>query len=379
MQSPNASEPLISSATLKVPPTWNPSWESRYSFRQWMRDVMLWATATDVPVQSQAAAVCMRLGGAAKELTKEIDISTLQNGANIDMQDGNPPQHMNGLAVLLRGLAKRFAPENGEQSVKALANVMAFSVLPNESIDEVLSRFEVLLSRAADESNFVAQPQSKAWMLMSGLRLPPEEWMHLLHPMNGKLPNTDNEYAQLVQFIRRRGRVHQHGSIALAAQQAKTGGRAAATYMTWSPEEHTTSSYLGASSTGGSSLAWFGGGMEDPVWSHDPWAQSSAAASVWYEEDDGASSSATDDDVERQDLSAYLAGVPENMHGDVLWQEYMMARSRWRQFTGKYSRANRRFHRQQDRKGKGKNKDKGKGRGKGSYHLEPVEPYPAAA
>eukprot|EP00971_Amphidinium_carterae_P009267 182995-Amphidinium_carterae.1 len=377
MQSPNASVPLMSSATLKVPPAWDPAWESSYSFRQWMRDILLWATATDVPVQSQAAAVCMRLGGAAKELTKEVDISTLQNGATVDMQDGNPPRHLNGLAVLLRGLSKRFAPENGEQSVKALANVMAFSVASHESVDEVLSRFEVLMSRAADEANFVAQPQAKAWMLMSGLRLPPEEWMHLLHPLNGKLPTTDNEYTQLVQFIRRRGRVHQHGSIALAAQKAKAGGRAA-TYMTWSPEEQGVSSYLGTGSAeGNSSLSWLGGGSkDDPLWTRDPWTSTNADASMWYEDDD-VSSSATEEDMEQQNLSAYLTGVPENMHGDVLWQEYVMARARWRQFTGKYSRANRRFQRH-DRKGKGKRKEKGKGRGKGNYHLESAEPYPTA-
>ena len=46
------------------------------------------------------------------------------------------------------------------------------------------------------------------------------------------------------------------------------------------------------------------------------------------------------------------------MHGDVLHHEYLMARKRWRQFSGKHSR----FHRRHSRKG---SKYGGKYRGRG--------------
>eukprot|EP00971_Amphidinium_carterae_P292035 5797397-Amphidinium_carterae.1 len=365
MQIPSATDPLMSGASLKIPPAWDPSWETRYSFRQWHRDILLWAAATDVPTQAQAAAICMRLGGAAKELTKELDMNIIQNGMVVDLGDGNGPVQLNGVAVVLRGLSKRFAPADGEQSVRALANVMSFQVLPNESIDEVLSRFEVVLSRASDEANFDAQPQAKAWMLLTGLRLPPEEWMHLLHPLNGRLPNTEAEFGQLMQFVRRRGRVHQHGSIALAAQQARGGARTH-TYVTNAGDEAvmaTGHGYLGLSSNwGGSASASIGA---DPVWSTDPWAPTQTEQ-VWYEDDGEGSSSATDEESEMLDLKAYLAGVPEQLHGDVLWQEYLAAKHRWRQFTGKNTRAVRRFHRKE--KGKGKHASgKSKGKGKNGY------------
>eukprot|EP00971_Amphidinium_carterae_P227043 4503581-Amphidinium_carterae.1 len=309
MQIPNASDPMISGATLKIPPAWDPSWETRCSFRQWYRDVSLWSAATDVPVQAQAAAICMRLGGAAKELTKEVEMNILQNGMMVDLGDGQGQRHLNGVAVVLRGLSRRFAPAEGEQSVRALANIMAFQVLPNESVDEVLTRFEVVVSRASDEANFDAQPQAKAWMLLSGLKLPPEEWMHPLHPLNGRLPTTEAEFGQLVQFIRRRGRVHQHGSIALASQQARQNTRAS-TYMTGVYEEP-AHSYMG--------------NYEAQQWSNEavlsserPWSNEARGTyeTTWYEEDAEVSSSATDDQTEMQDLVSYLAGVPAEMQGD---------------------------------------------------------------
>eukprot|EP00971_Amphidinium_carterae_P352996 6492791-Amphidinium_carterae.2 len=349
MQIPGASEPMMPGATLKIPPAWDPAWEARYSFRQWHRDIMLWAAATDVPLNAQAAAICMRLGGAAKELTKEVDMNVIQNGTVVDIGDGAGPRHLNGVAVIMRGLSRRFAPVDGEQSVRALANVMSFEVRPNESIDEVLSRFEVLMSRASDEANFDVQPQAKAWMLLSGLQLPPEEWMHLLHPLNGKLPTTEAEFGQLLQFVRRRGRVHQHGSIALASSRAKANTRTH-TYVTGIADEWSSASsgYLGV-------VASHRNGTGDAAW---------PAETVWYEDEGEESSSATDENMAEQDLGTYLAGTPEEMHGDVLWHEYLMARTRWRQYTGKLTRANRRFQRRD--KGKGK-KGKSKGQSKGGY------------
>ena len=109
-------------ASTKVPPAWSPDWSSRYPFRRWLRDVTLWSIATEVPEAAQGAAVVLRLGGAAREFADELDAQTLQNGRLMDLGDGLGPRQVAGLAVLLRGLARNYALEAGEDAIKAMAS-----------------------------------------------------------------------------------------------------------------------------------------------------------------------------------------------------------------------------------------------------------------
>ena len=75
-------------ATLKNPPPWNAAWEESYPFAIWLQDIVLWAASTDVDPDRQAPAVVMGLSGAARELCREVDVATLQNGILADWQDG---------------------------------------------------------------------------------------------------------------------------------------------------------------------------------------------------------------------------------------------------------------------------------------------------
>ena len=97
---------------LRVPPAWSPELEAsgQYTFLQWSQDVALWAMATDVDPDRQGAAVVLQLGGTARALAREMDPQVLQNGQMLDLNDGNGPQRIYGVAMLLRGLARKFAP-----------------------------------------------------------------------------------------------------------------------------------------------------------------------------------------------------------------------------------------------------------------------------
>ena len=97
---------------------------------------------------------------------------------------------------------------------------------------------------------------------------------------------------------------------------------------------------------------------------------------MYYDDDNGSSSGTDWNEGQEQDIATYLADVDPDMHGDVLHHEYMMARQRWRQFSGKHSR----FHRRHGRKG---SKYGGKYRGRGilgkGYHYEDAGASASAA
>ena len=143
--------------------------------------------------------------------------------------------------------------------------------------------------------------------------------------------------------------------------------------------------------------------MIDSVYSHDPWATPALGAGLTASPEsayptcgtgssghndpwlgylgggDDGSSSGTDDDekVQEEELNAYVAtlGVPDTLVADVLFQEYIMARKRWRSYTGKTPRVARRnlrhgkggfpASRRLDQYGKGQYITHGKGAGKG--------------
>ena len=64
----------------RIPPTWAPENEQHYSFRAWCQAIQLWLMLTDLQPAQQAAAIVMRLGGAARELVRSIIPDDKLNG-----------------------------------------------------------------------------------------------------------------------------------------------------------------------------------------------------------------------------------------------------------------------------------------------------------
>ena len=122
----------VGAATLKTPPSYN------YSLRSWLSDIAVWSAATDVEVERQAAAAVLQIHGMARELVREISANKLQDG----IWEGN--QHVPGLMLVCRTLARRFAPLESELQTRTMSEMMNFQRMPNESIDSSLTRFEVL-------------------------------------------------------------------------------------------------------------------------------------------------------------------------------------------------------------------------------------------
>ena len=165
---------------------------------------MLWSTATDIDEGRKAAAVVLRLGGTARQLAREVDLHTLTNGANIDTGDGNGPQPFSGLAVLLRGLSRKYAPLGAEVTIKAVTEFMMFRRLPHEDIDNALMRFDLLRMRANGEG-FTMNALATSWYLLNALQVPHSQWPMLLSPLNGNLPQDDQQLNGLQSYLRRQG------------------------------------------------------------------------------------------------------------------------------------------------------------------------------
>lgn len=203
-------------ATLKTPPGWSYENSGMYSLRSWLSDKVLWSTATDMEQERQAPAVALVITGAARDLIREIPPQQLRDGV---WENG---QHVAGLLVLCRTLARHYAPLESELQTRAMSELMGYSRMPGESIDAALTRFEILRRRAAQRGGFFMNATSLSYILLNGLRIKAESWDRLLLPLDGQLPQTDEQFQQLTERIRRVGRIAE-GHFNPPQQQGATG------------------------------------------------------------------------------------------------------------------------------------------------------------
>ena len=136
----DAGPPYVGTATLKVPPCWSIERNHVYTLRAWVSDLILWASATDLDQHRQGPIAALQVTGSARELIREIPPDQLAQGM-IDPQTGN---HVSGLMILVRTLARRYSPLEGEASTRAISDFLNFSRMPHESVDAFLVRFDVL-------------------------------------------------------------------------------------------------------------------------------------------------------------------------------------------------------------------------------------------
>ena len=120
-----------------------------YSFRAYVTDLTLWVMLTDLQPHQQAAAVIMRLRGSARELGRTITADEIMNGGVINGQALGP------VPYIIAGLQARFALLDEEARLAAMTEMLAFARSPHESINSLLSRYEVVRSRVAAEGQFV--------------------------------------------------------------------------------------------------------------------------------------------------------------------------------------------------------------------------------
>ena len=118
------------------PPAWAPDMEPRYTFAMWQRDILLWAVAnSDLEPHRQAALLLQQLRGGARELTRDLPIGVIMNGAQLN------GVQVDGVTYIMNVLAERYGQLGEELRLKVIKEFMDFDRKQNESIDDLLTRF----------------------------------------------------------------------------------------------------------------------------------------------------------------------------------------------------------------------------------------------
>ena len=89
-----------------------------------------------------------RLGGAARALAREVPPGDLRDGR----WDAINGVQESGLALLVRGLARRFGAFAIETSTRCIIELLTFKRRQSENVDEALSRFETLRSQVRGQA-----------------------------------------------------------------------------------------------------------------------------------------------------------------------------------------------------------------------------------
>ena len=308
------------------PPAWAPEIESQYPFRHWVTDVITWCMSTDVDEQRKGPQLELALGGVARDLVREIPLQAKISGATVDLGDGNGPQALTGAAFILHALAQHYMPLEEESNLRSLADLHGFVRLPGDSIDTVLTRFEVIVQRARTRAHIPLQSTHAAWMLLLALRIPTEYWVHLLTPFRGALPNTDAEYRQFIEYVRRFGHLAEAGNYSIA--QGVTQGHPT---MVTSPGN---TPYPADSNSGAQSAAYLGsavGMFPEPPQAHLPTDEDDSDTS---DDEDGHYHAAEDDEP---DMSGWTA----NDISEFYYQKYKTYKRKWRRISGRMPKRHR--------------------------------------
>ena len=367
----DAGPPFLGTATLKVPPAWSVERNQHYSLRSWISDLIMWSTATDVEPQRMGPIAALQVSGSAKELVREIPPDQLANGG-VDPVTGN---QITGLMMLVQTLARRYMPLEQEMSTRAISDFMNFDRIPGESIDALLVRFDVLRARAQQRGGFGINHGGLSWILLRSLRLNAEQTDRLLQFIGGALPHNDAEMGMLIERIRRQGHLFE-GGLRHPGHQAGVGDpgnyhaqqNAYSYFPTFGTAPDPNASAFGSSCAGfppanaaregmaglhaqGTYASGFDADMErmagnvgvgdDGQCSH---------CGLYFEDDDMSSATESDTGSYDADAAAYATVEVDGQtrHDDdaranALYQDYVMARRRWRRYTGKPPRRYRRF------------------------------------
>jgi len=365
----------------RIPPAWSPEREESYSFRAWVTDLHLWTLLTDLRPEQQAAAIIMRLEGSARECARTLTQQEITQGGVMNGVNHGP------VAYIVAGLEMRFAQLADETRLAAMNEFMAFARYPNERINQLLNRYEIVRTRAAREGNFGMSIEGCALQLLRVCHVNPQQLVQFLQPYGGRLPTTEQEFRDLLAHMRRIGHILEHSpnNIAAAIQGGRQAPRGA--YHTnhlqsaWSgTRSDNTQSFFGSNGYGTGwnpaeavfETATPGGNVDSTDWAyltgHGPSGYPPPQQNSWYPQQPpppvprhmtymGAEDSGTDDPPdmvesssnsgastdtetssdsggERIDMSD-VAPMNENDAAEHIFLQYRHAKRKWRRFAHK--------------------------------------------
>ena len=206
--------------------------------------------------------------------------------------------------------------------------------------------------RAQDLGGFGLTPEGFSWLLLRACGVNDTQLLQLLHPLQGRFPQTLQQYRELQQSLRRMGHILEHSPANIGAWTRRSEGR---------PQ---TTGYVQHAGDGGDGQAMqtFMTAPPDPWASQDPWSGSSlpgpaaqtSQPDVWAHYNQGAAyfggteDSGTDTETVSSSYTTVvdgpdLQGVNEAQVGELIFWNYQQSKSRGRAWAGKPVRRARRF------------------------------------
>ncbi len=217
-----------SNASTVYGPSWDPA--GTVTYREWVREVTVWlnATSTRLTPTAQAAAIQLGLGGTARRYAMMIPSAAITFGASIN------GVHTDPVTYLLYVLGNRFEALEDERTMLSANLVLDFTARPREPIDSVLARFDMARHEAAGVGAEMTNYHNLTTILLRACRVSGDQMIHLLQPLQGRMPQNQAQYDGLVNRIRSMGHI-----LERAPGNIMTGLRPPSS-TTWMMEASTT-------------------------------------------------------------------------------------------------------------------------------------------
>jgi hypothetical protein len=296
-------------ANARIAPSWGPEKDSEYSFRSYRADVLMWQASTDIEVIRQGPSLVLRLTGGARELMREYDVNLIINGETYYDANGAVASYTSGVDYVIRCLQNRYAPLEQEIQIGAISDLFTFTRETNETVDHLLARYDIVRHRAENLGQARFPVVARAWILLSGMKVPRDKWSMFLHQFQSRLPVTEEEYAALVNHLRRDGHLYDKGDKNKSIQQP---------YFNTPDDQADDNTYWSWPSTSSS-------------WQR----QDQLSSTVYFQDDDdndfSSCCSLDEEDLVWEDLDEFN----DNEAGEHLYLAYRFAKRRWRSFAGR--------------------------------------------
>jgi len=251
-----------------------------------------------------------------------------------------------GLAYLLAGLSRRHGQYEIETATTAIIELLGFRRARAENVDEALSRFETLRQAADINAHFELPVPVLSWTLLEASSVPRPMWPLVLAPFGGTFPWEELEFRALMDSLRRQGHIAE--SPCAGSQTWKQGGDV---YFTdGEPQTNcwgTWPTLMMTSGSGSGNIGYSDMTTDDNDWSsyicmEDGWECCQVCGSYLVDEyeHDTESEDEIGADMDVTEWAAFTGFTGEETY-DTLLNAYLIARRRFRAFTGRFPQSRR--------------------------------------
>ena len=201
----------------KSPPSWGPG--SKLTLRKWTEKMRIWLHITDLAPKKIVPNIILKLEGLASDIGNEMtDQELMSGGMTPDGITANP------LELLLSRLQHAFGHLDEEIQMHAAREYDDFRRLPQESIDSLTQRFEMMRIRVAKESGLIKPWYDLSRDLLKHANVDVHCFRELTRDYNYSFPDTHDRYNRLVIDLRRLKHITENAPLNIAASFHHGGG-----------------------------------------------------------------------------------------------------------------------------------------------------------